>query len=103
AVDDEADLAEVLAAAGRLAGPPLPADALDPAVAAGLVEAYPRSITVSHPPVRSAISQQASPPQQRAAHAALAAVLASQPARRAWHRAAATAAREEDVRATRAE
>jgi DNA-binding CsgD family transcriptional regulator len=99
AVDDEADLAEVLAVAGRLAGPPLPADALDPAVAAGLVEADQASIRFRHPLVRSAIYQQASPPQQRAAHAALAAVLASQPDRRAWHRAAATAGADEDVAA----
>jgi DNA-binding CsgD family transcriptional regulator len=99
AVDDEADLAEVLAVAGSLAGPALPADALDPAVAAGLIAADEASVRFRHPLVRSAIYQQASPPQRRAAHAALAAVLASQPDRRAWHRAASTVGADEQVAA----
>jgi DNA-binding CsgD family transcriptional regulator len=99
AIDDEADLTEVLAVARSLAGPALPADAVDPAVSAGLVAADQVSIRFRHPLVRSAIYQQASAPQRRAAHAALAAVLAGQPDRRAWHRAAATAGVDEEVAA----
>jgi DNA-binding CsgD family transcriptional regulator len=99
AISDEADLAEVLAVAGSLAGPALPADALDPAVLTGLIAADQASIRFRHPLVRSAIYQQASPPQRRAAHAALAAVLAGQPDRRDWHRAASTVGMDEEVAA----
>jgi len=52
-----------------------------------------------HPLVRSAVQQAASPEERRAAHAALAEVLADQPDRAIWHRAAATTPPDDELAA----
>jgi DNA-binding CsgD family transcriptional regulator len=100
ATADDADvLAEVLNAATLLAGTAVTADALTPAVAAGLVEIRGTQLRFRHPLVRSAIYQAASLPERQAAHAALAQVLSGQTDRRTWHRAAATLGLNEEVAA----
>jgi DNA-binding CsgD family transcriptional regulator len=50
-----------------------------------------------HPLVASAVQQEASPERLRAAHTALAELLAEQPDRAIWHRAAATTAPDDDL------
>jgi DNA-binding CsgD family transcriptional regulator len=103
AADDEADLAEVLRAAAILARLPAPEnaleEALDPALAAHLVEMDEGEVVFRHPLVRSAIYQRASPSERRSAHAALADVLDGHPDRQVWHRAAATLGPDEEVAA----
>ncbi|HEX2820274.1 MAG TPA: AAA family ATPase [Streptosporangiaceae bacterium] len=68
----------------------VPADAWQPAQAAGLIAVSGGSATFSHPLIRSAIYQAASPAARSAAHRALAAALQHQPERQAWQLAAAT-------------
>jgi DNA-binding CsgD family transcriptional regulator len=76
-------------------------DDLDYAEHAGLVhvdEATGR-VHFAHPLIRSAVYQAASVADRHAAHAALAGVLANDPDRQAWHRAAATSGPSPDVAA----
>ena len=65
------------------------ADAWQPAQAAGLIAVSGGSATYSHPLIRSAIYQAASPADRSAAHRALAAALPHRPERQAWQLAAA--------------
>jgi hypothetical protein len=88
AVDDGDDLAEVLAASGLIGGSAPGPEVWEPAVVARLIELDDSRIRFRHPLVRSAVYQTASVPERRSAHAALAGVLAGQPDRRVWHRAA---------------
>jgi DNA-binding CsgD family transcriptional regulator len=67
----------------------VPADAWQPAQAAGLIAVSGGSVTFTHPLIRSAIYQAASPAARSAAHRALAAALQHQPERQAWQLAAA--------------
>jgi DNA-binding CsgD family transcriptional regulator len=101
AVDHDGALGEVLAAAAVLdrADAAEELEALTPAVDAGLVEVDELGLRFRHPLVRSAIHQAASFPERHAAHAALAQVLADQPDRRAWHRAASSLGPDEEVAA----
>ena len=55
ALDDESDLAEVLAAASVAGGGPITADALTPATASRLIEVNQNEIRFRHPLIRSAI------------------------------------------------
>jgi DNA-binding CsgD family transcriptional regulator len=84
-------------AAGSLS---LGADAAGPAEAAGLLTLDPR-VTFRHPLLRSAIYRAASAEERRRAHNALASATDPEldPDRRAWHRAQATIAPDEDVAA----
>jgi len=100
AAADEGDvLQEILDAASVIEGTRVTADAMAPAVAARLVTVSHSRLVFRHPLVRSATYQAASPSHRRAAHAALAEVLADQPDRRVWHRAAATLGPDEQVAA----
>jgi DNA-binding CsgD family transcriptional regulator len=83
------------AAAARLH---LDADASGPAERSGLVTVESR-LRFRHPLVRSAVYRNASQPQRRQVHAALADVIAGPNAEehRAWHRAHATSAPDENV------
>jgi DNA-binding CsgD family transcriptional regulator len=94
AVDDGGAVDEVLRAADALADGP---EALEPALAAGLVHVERGTIRFRHPLVRSAIQQAAGPVRRRAAHAALADVLDAQPERRLWHRALSSTGPDEQV------
>jgi hypothetical protein len=73
-------------------------DAADPAEEAGLLEVRERW-SFRHPLVRSAVYQSATQRERRLAHGALAEATdaQSEPDRRAWHRAQATSAPDEDV------
>jgi DNA-binding CsgD family transcriptional regulator len=75
-------------------------EASGPAEAADLIEVGAR-VTFCHPLLRSAIYGSASPPERRRAHEVLAAATdpAIDPDRRAWHRAHATVAPDEEVAA----
>ncbi|SNY72211.1 ATP-binding protein [Paractinoplanes atraurantiacus] len=93
ALNDGDALSETLAAASGEA-----AD-LAPAVEAFLLEADETRIRFRHPLMRSAIHQRAGLAERHAAHAALARVLADQPGRAIWHRAAALTEPDESVAA----
>ena len=67
----------------------VPADAWQPAQAAGLIAVSGGSVVFSHPLIRSAIYQAASLAARSAAHRDLAAALHHQPERQAWQLAAA--------------
>jgi AAA ATPase domain len=88
AVDDSPSAPEVLGEAAHLTGAPAGIDILEPAVQAGLITIVEGTIRFRHPLVRSALEQAAPVSRRNEAHAALAQVLASDPDRRAWHRAA---------------
>lgn len=97
AADDEGDLSEVLEATALLEGAAFSAAAVEPAVAAGLIELAGHEVRFRHPLIRSAVYQASAPSRRLAAHAALATVLKDWPERRAWHRAAASPGPDEDV------
>lgn len=90
--------ASLLWRAARLLG--FGRDAAAPAQAAGLVDIG-ALVRFRHPSLRSVVYHGASPPERREAHRALAEATDSDvdPDRRAWHRAHATDAPEEDVAA----
>jgi DNA-binding CsgD family transcriptional regulator len=94
---DMGDLTEALAAASILQGDDVSEEALEPAAAAGLAQVDDALIYFRHPLVRSAVCQAAGSARLRAAHAALATVLAEDPDRTVWHRAAAVAGNDESV------
>ena len=99
AADDADVLGEVLNAATIMEGEAVTTDAFTPAIAADLVAIRGTQLRFRHPLVRSAIYQTASLTERQAAHAALARVLAGQPDRQVWHRAAAALGPGEQVAA----
>jgi DNA-binding CsgD family transcriptional regulator len=96
AADDTGALSTILRAAERLGAP---AEALDAAEQAGLVQMRGAHLELRHPLVRSAVYYAAPLSRRRAAHRALASVLDADADadRRAWHRAAATIAPDASV------
>jgi DNA-binding CsgD family transcriptional regulator len=97
AVDGESVLAEILAAASRLAGADVPVEALDAAAAAGLLTRDEVRLQFRHPLVRSAVLGVESAGRRQRAHRVLATVLADQPYRSTWHRAQATIGPDDEV------
>jgi len=98
AADNTGDAPAVLRAAAGLG---LPADTLDPAQAAALIQVNGTRITFRHPLVRSALYQAAALGQRQRVHAALAAALTGEDNidRRVWHQAMATLTGDEEVAA----
>ena len=96
AADDSGDVGTLLRASERLGFGP---DALDVAERAGLLTADGPRLRFRHPLVRSAVYRAAGFAERRAAHEALAAVLedGADVDRRAWHRAAAATAPDDDA------
>jgi DNA-binding CsgD family transcriptional regulator len=96
AVDESGEPAAVM---GAVVEAGMPANALDAAERAGLLRVVAGRIVFRHPLVRSALLESTTDSQRRAAHASLAAALGGEEHadRRAWHRALATLAADEDV------
>lgn len=97
ALDDGDSIDEILRAASLVAGASLDLDFAAPAAEARIVDVDLQTIRFRHPLIRSAVAQSAGLGDRRRAHAALADVLADDPDRRAWHRAALLAGEHEDV------
>lgn len=93
AAAESAELPVILSAAGPAASP----DAWLPAERAGLVRIDDDHLRFRHPLIRSAVYQSAGYAERHAAHRALAAVLAADPDRRAWHHAAAASGVDEQA------
>ena len=87
ATDSSSDLNEILAATCGLRHEFPSADAVAPAVDAGLVSTHSDVLEFRHPLVRSGILQTETVVRRQAAHHALAAVLIDDNFRRTWHRA----------------
>jgi hypothetical protein len=94
---DEAEPDRLTRAAERLRGGPIGPDSWAPAVAAGLGTLGADGFRFRHPLVRSAVEQTASVAERRRAHDALAATLADDPDRAAWHAAGAAPGPDEEV------
>jgi DNA-binding CsgD family transcriptional regulator len=97
ALNDADALSEILQAASVVAATSLDLDAAEPAVQAALIDLDVHSIRFRHPLIRSAVRQSAGVQQRRRAHEALAEVLAGDPDRRVWHRAALMSGTHEDL------
>jgi DNA-binding CsgD family transcriptional regulator len=90
AIDPACGLRELLAAAGTVAGRPLPVETVDPAAEAGLVDVDASGhVLFRHPLMASAIHQAASFADRVRVHDALADALDHLPDRQVWHRASA--------------
>jgi len=100
ALEDSADLAEILAAATELTGEAVGPEACGPALAAGLLVSDGTVAEFGHPLVRSALRRSMPESQRQRVHAALARVLEVPHRDRAvWHRAAASRTPDEQVAA----
>ncbi|MDH2413838.1 AAA family ATPase [Nocardioides sp. CER19] len=97
AVNDEGDLAEIIAAAEVLIGHPVGVDALEAAAAAGLLSYDHTRVRFRHPLVRSGVLAAEPMSRRHEAHAATAAALIDQPYRQTWHRAQAIVGIDDDV------
>src|SRR5512133_42040 len=97
ALNDDEPLGETLEAASAIADARVDVDAAVHAAEAGLVELDLQKLRLRHPLMRSAIVQAARLTDRRRAHEALANVLADQPDRRAWHRAALLNGEHEEI------
>ncbi|BDT91879.1 LuxR family transcriptional regulator [Nocardia sputorum] len=96
ALCDSDSITEILAAASLLLGTRAEPDIFTPAVEARLLVLGPGTVTFRHPLMRSALTTTATAGERARAHGALADVL-TDPDRRAWQRAAATAGPDEQV------
>ncbi|GAA3289732.1 AAA family ATPase [Dactylosporangium vinaceum] len=98
ALDDGDALDEVTAATAIVRGHPVTGADAEPAVTTRLMSVDGQyTIRFRHPLLRSALAGAAPPAARRATHAALARVLAGEPDRQIWHRAAAAAGPDEAI------
>ena len=96
AADDSGQIAAVGPAAAALGAGPL---ALEVAERSGLIQTQGPELWFRHPLVRSAVYAAATASERQRVHRALAESLASDPDRRTWHLALATAGPDDDVAA----
>jgi DNA-binding CsgD family transcriptional regulator/tetratricopeptide (TPR) repeat protein len=94
ALDNDPTVSDVLGAARLQAGDEVQVDVLQPALDAGLISVTGSAVRFRHPLIRSALEQAAGAGQRRAAHLAMATVIAD-PDRRAWHRAKSVVGKDE--------
>ena len=99
ATDGHSVVEESIDVAERVLGRPVSAEALEPARELRLVDLEPSRVRFRHPLVRSAVYIAATPAERGATHLALAAVLADDPDRSVWHRAAAATQHDETLAA----
>src|SRR5215831_15854111 len=97
ALDDGDAVGEILRAASIVAGKALDLDAAAPAAEARIIDVDLQILRFRHPLIRSAVAQSAGVRDRRRVHEALADVLADQPDRRAWHRAALLSGEHEEI------
>ena len=97
ALDDGNEITEILDAGSEIAGRTLDLEVAVPAVDARIIDVDLHTFRFRHPLIRSAIAQNAGVADRRRVHQALANVLADQPDRRAWHRAALLSGEHEEV------
>jgi DNA-binding CsgD family transcriptional regulator len=97
ALDEGADLPEILATASAVEGRPATIEDIAPAEAAALVSVSGQALRFRHPLVRAAIHQSAAISERQAVHGALAQAHAENPDRSVWHRAAALTRPDEQV------
>ena len=97
AAETSCDLGQLLRAAGIVEGTPVGALALQPAIDEGLVHPGALQVRFRHPLIRSAIYACAGVAERLAVHAAMSTVLADDPDRHVWQRAAATLGTDENV------
>jgi DNA-binding CsgD family transcriptional regulator/tetratricopeptide (TPR) repeat protein len=86
ALDKEPTVGDVLAATRRQVDADVTVDVLEPAIEVGLIAIAGSMVRFRHPLIRSALDQSATAAQHRNAHLLLTEV-ATDPDRRAWHRA----------------
>jgi DNA-binding CsgD family transcriptional regulator len=99
ALDEGADLREILAAASVAAGGTITIDDLAAGEAAGLVSANGQTLRFRHPLIRAAIYHAAASADRQNAHRALAEAHAGDPDRSVWHRASALTGTDDEVAA----
>ena len=97
ALDDGDAVGEILRAASIISGKALGLDVAAPAADARIIDVDLHMLRFRHPLIRSAVAQGASAGDRRRVHEALADVLADQPDRRAWHRAALLSGEHEEI------
>lgn len=90
ALEESAEVSELLLAARLVLDRPVTVEAFNPATAAGLGAIEGGRFRYRHPLMRSAMQGAVSSSDRHRAHGALAKVLADDPDRAVWHRAAAT-------------
>ncbi|HZE67774.1 MAG TPA: AAA family ATPase [Sporichthyaceae bacterium] len=97
ALSREGAAGEVVDAASRIAGRPVPLDALESAVRSAILVLDGDAVRFRHPLIRSAVRQRTGLADSRRIHDELAEVLRDVPDRRVWHRAALIVGPREDV------
>ena len=97
ALNDDDSISEILQAGRALVESDVNFDVVAPAAEAGIVDVDLRTLRFRHPLMRSAVAQSAGLADRQRVHEALADVLADQPDRRAWHRAALQIGEHEDI------
>jgi DNA-binding CsgD family transcriptional regulator len=97
ALDDGDVIGEIFRAASIIAGKALDLDVAVPAAEARIIDVDLQVLRFRHPLIRSAVAQSAGVGDRRRVHEALADVLADQPDRRVWHRAALLSGEHEEV------
>ncbi|MFI6757627.1 AAA family ATPase [Micromonospora sp. NPDC050417] len=95
--DTGCPLPTLLSIAGILTGTAVTAQAIQPAIDAGLLQVQAQRLRFRHPLVRAAVYRSVDDIARLTVHSVLADALARDPDRRAWHRSAATLGPDEDV------